>query len=129
MSIIPLSKAFALAAHKRQIDLIGGLPGLGDEGMLESALAQPFASFDGIDLYPNLEEKAARYAFGIVRGHPFADANKRTGTICMAAFLKMNGYRFKPRHSDLEQMILRLASGEADFEELTAFVRSNTSQE
>jgi death-on-curing protein len=97
--------------------------------MLDSALAQPFATFDARELYPTVEEKAARYAFGIIKNHPFADANKRTGTIVMATFLKQNGYRFKPRHKDLEQIILDVASGEKSYDDLVEFVRANASPE
>jgi death-on-curing protein len=129
MRVAPLSKSFVLALHARQIVSFGGLPGLGDEGLLDSALTQPFVTFDGIDLYPSAEEKAARYAFGIVKNHPFADANKRTGTACMVAFLKQNNLRFKPRHKNLEQMILDIASGAAGFDDLVAFVRENASRQ
>lgn len=129
MNATPLSKALVLALHQHQLEMFGGLAGLGDEGMLDSALMQPFASFDSIDLYPTIEEKAARYAFGIIKNHPFADANKRTGTATMVAFLKANGYRFKPRHKDLEDIILGVASGESSYEDLVGFVRRETSPE
>jgi len=56
MSIAPLSKALVLALHQYQLEMFGGLAGLGDEGLLDSALMQPFASFDGMDLYPTIEE-------------------------------------------------------------------------
>ena len=126
MNAKPLSKAFVLRLHQHQLDIFGGLIGLGDEGILDSALMQPFATFDGIDLYPTIEEKAARYAFGIVKNHPFADGNKRTGAAAMAAFLKLNGYRFKPRHKDFFQTVINVASGEMGYEELVEFVRRET---
>lgn len=125
----PLSASLVLSLHHCQLMRFGGLPGLGDGGMLDSALAQPFATFDARELYPTVEEKAARYAFGIIKNHPFADANKRTGTIVMATFLKQNGYRFKPRHKDLEQIILDVASGEKSYDDLVEFVRANASPE
>ena len=71
-----------------------------DEGLLESALAQPFQTFGGKELYPSIAQKAARYAYGIASNHPFADGNKRTATAVMAAFLRMNGYKFKPSMVD-----------------------------
>jgi death-on-curing protein len=116
-----------LAIHEMQIKNHGGLSGVGDEGLLDAALAQPFATFDGIDLYPSIEEKAARYAFGIIKNHPFADGNKRTGTALMITFLRLNNLRFKPRHKDLEQIILDVASGAAGFDDLVAFVRATAS--
>ena len=129
MSTEMLSKELVLALHQHQLTMFGGLSGLGDEGLLDSALSQPFMTFDGIDLYPSVEEKAARLAFGIIKNHPFADANKRTGTIVMAVFLKKNGLRFKPRHKDLEQIIIGVASGESSYEDLVEFIRKETSQE
>jgi death-on-curing protein len=129
MTAEPLSKLLVLALHQQQIERVGGLPGLGDEGMLDSALQQPFATFDGVDLYPTIVEKAARYAFGIVKNHPFADGNKRTGAVSMVAFLRLNHYRCKPRHKNLEQIILDVASGAAGYDELVAFVRESAELE
>jgi death-on-curing protein len=115
-----------LAIHEMQITNHGGLFGVRDEGLLDSALTQPFVTFDGIDLYPSIEEKAARYAFGIIKNHPFADGNKRTGAALMITFLRLNNFRFKPRHSELEQVILDVAAGVAGFDDLVTFVRANT---
>jgi death-on-curing protein len=126
MSAEPLSKELVLALHQRQLTQFGGLQGLCDEGLLDSALGQPFMTFDGIDLYPTIEEKAARYAFGIIKNHPFADANKRTGTIAMAVFLKKCGLIFKPRHKDLEQIILGVASGDSSYLDLVEFIRKES---
>jgi death-on-curing protein len=126
MRAAPLSKSLALALHARQLEMFGGLSGVGDEGLLDSALTQPFVTFDGVDLYPSIEEKAARYAFGIIKNHPFADGNKRTGAALMITFLRLNNFRFKPRHKELEQIILDVASGAAGFDDLAAFIRANT---
>ena len=63
--------------HAASIQRFGGLPGVRDEGLLESALAQPSQSFGGTELYPTLEEKAARLAFGLAKNHAFLDGNKR----------------------------------------------------
>ena len=122
-----LDKDLVVKIHELQIRNHGGLQGLRDEGLLEAALAQPFATFDGNDLYPSGEEKAARLAFGIIKNHPFADGNKRTGTQLLFVYMRMCGYRFKPRHKNLEQIILGVASGELGFEDLVEFVRKDTS--
>jgi len=124
-----LDKELVLQIHDIQIRNHGGLAGLRDEGLLEAAIAQPYASFGGSDLYPSDEEKAARYAFGIIKNHPFADGNKRTGTQLMIVFMRMSGYRFKPRHKDLENIIVGVASGENSFEDLVDFVRQESSPE
>lgn len=69
----PIPKHIVLAIHEDQLKRNGGMPGVRDEGLLDSALAQPFASFGGQDLYPSVHEKAARYGYGVIKNHPFDD--------------------------------------------------------
>lgn len=120
----PLEKDDVLAIHSAAIARFGGLDGIRDEGLLDSALAQPFQTFADEDLYPTLAQKAARYAFGIARNHPFADGNKRTATAVMGAFLRTNGCRFKPRHDELLATMLGVAAGDVSFEELAEWIGS-----
>jgi len=122
MNAIPLSKSFVLSLHRQQIHLFGGLEGTNNDPLLDSALTQPFASFGGVDLYPTIEEKAARYAFGIIKNHPFADGNKRTGAATLVTFLKINGFSFRPNHKEFETVIIEVASGEKSFEDLVRFI-------
>lgn len=121
---LALTKEDVLRIHSAAIERFGGLVGLRDEGLLESAVAQPFQRFGGVELYPTNAEKAARYAFGICSDHPFADGNKRTATAVMAAFLRMNGYRFKPRHDELLATMMSVAAGTIAYEELVAWVEA-----
>lgn len=118
----PIPKRIVLAIHEDQLKRHGGMPGVRDEGLLESALAQPFASFDGNDLYPTVSEKAARYGFGIIKNHPFADGNKRTGTALIIAFLRGNGIVFKPRTEDFYNAIIAVADGTLSYEGLVAWI-------
>jgi len=67
------------AIHADMIALTGGATGLRDAGMLESALAVPFQTFDGYPLYPSIQQKAARMCHSLIQNHPFVDGNKRTG--------------------------------------------------
>lgn len=112
----------ALAIHELSIRRYGGIDGTRDEGLLQSALAQPQQTFGGVELYPSLAEKAARYAFGIVNNHPFADGNKRTGAAVLAVFLRANGVRFKPRLIDMQKQIIALADGSLGYDELVAWI-------
>ena len=118
----PLNKATVLAVHSAAIERFGGLDGVRDEGLLESALAQPFQTFGGKELYPTVAQKAARYAFGIASNHPFADGNKRTATAVMGMFLRQNGYRFKPRHDELLNIMIGVADGSISFEQLADWI-------
>jgi death-on-curing protein len=72
-----------VALQQRIIAATGGAAGIRDLGALESAVAQPRASFGGEDLYPGVIEKAAALGFSLVMGHPFVDGNKRTGHAAM----------------------------------------------
>ena len=101
------------------------MSGIRDEGLLDSALAQPRQTFNGHDLYALPEEKAGRYAFGIIRNHPFIDGNKRTGAACIGICLRINGFRFKPRHDDFQQTIIAVADGNMGFEQLVSWIQSN----
>lgn len=118
----PIDKETAIAIHSAAIARFGGLDGVRDEGLLESALAQPFQTFGGEELYPTIAQKAARYAYGIASNHPFADGNKRTATAVMGAFLRMNGCRFEPGHDELLSTMLGVAEGSVSFEELASWV-------
>ena len=122
--LMHLSKDQVLAIHSAAIERFGGLDGVRDYGMLESALAQPFQGFGGEELYPTIAQKAARLAYGIASNHPFADGNKRTATAVMATFLRLNGCRFKPRHDELLATMVGVAEGSVSFDELVSWLEA-----
>lgn len=103
----------------------GGLAGVRDSGILESAIESARMSFDGTDLYGSVEEKASRVAYETVSQHPFVDGNKRTGMAVLAAVLRGNDIMFKPRRSKLYDMFLALANGSSDYYDLLDFVKSS----
>lgn len=76
--------------HGRLIEKTGGLDGLRDRGLLESAIFNISSGFGEIEVYPTVEEKAARIAFGIVNNHAFLDGNKRIGMLSMLMILRLN---------------------------------------
>lgn len=119
----PIPRATVLAIHKDQISRHGGADGIRDNGLLDSALKQPFASFDGKDLYPAIEEKAARYGYGIIKNHPFVDGNKRTGAAVIIVFLRANGIKFKPRAADFYTVIIDVVEGSATYEDLVSWIK------
>lgn len=117
-----LSKQQVLAMHGQLIAETGGQPGLRDESLLESALAAPFASFGNEELYPTLSQKAARLGYGLVKNHAFIDGNKRIAAHATLVFLAINGVELQYTQRELSDMFLRLASGEADGEDLLAWI-------
>jgi death-on-curing protein len=99
-----------LALHDEQLAEHGGLAGIRDIGMLQSALERPVnAAAYG---RPDACDLAAAYAYGIARNHPFADGNKRTAAVAGLLFLLQNGVAFRIGEAELVVMILALAAGE-----------------
>ena len=105
--------------HGRVFQVGGGAPGIRDLGGLDSALAQPMATFGGVDLYPTLAEKAAALCFSLVQNHPFVDGNKRVGHAAMETFLILNGAEIDAPVDDQERLMLDLAAGRIDRSHLT----------
>lgn len=123
--LIPLNKEMVLAVHAMTIERFGGTDGLRDGNLLDSALAQPFQTFGGKELYPGAAQKAARCAFGIASNHPFVDGNKRTAAAVLGLFLRLNGFRFAPAHSEFLSTMLGVADGSISFEGFAAWVEAN----
>lgn len=113
-----LSKRQIILLHQQLINEIGGSPGLRDEGLLESALAAPFQSFGGIDVYPSLQQRAARLAYGLVNNHPFVDGNKRIGAHTMLVFLALNGIELSYTQDELVSLFIAVASGDKGYEDI-----------
>jgi death-on-curing protein len=114
-----LTLAEIVHLHRMIIETSGGADGIRDLGALESAVAQPKATFDMNDLYPSLTDKAAVLCFSIVQGHPFVDGNKRAGHAAMSTFLLLNGAEIEATIDEQEQIMLALASGQMNRSQFT----------
>ena len=115
----------ALLQHDRLLALHGGAAGVRDDGLLQSALARPQQHYAYADT-PDLIEMATAYTAVIVRNHPFADGNKRTGFVVGILFLELNGYRFTATQENAAQAVIELAAGTLDEAGYTSFLRANT---
>lgn len=104
------------------IETTGGSQGVRDEGMLESALYNPFQSFGGEELYPSIQAKAVQLCYGLVKNHAMVDGNKRIGTHVMLVFLALNGYELTYSQQELSDTILALASGKIGARELLQWI-------
>ena len=120
--MIRLTKKQLLLLHEELITETGGAAGIRDEGLLDSALAAPFQSFEGHTPYPSLQQKAARLGYGLVKDHPFVDGNKRIGAHAMLVFLALNGIEMDYTQEKLADTFLNLAAGKIGFEELLQWV-------
>ena len=118
-----LTKEQILLLQQDLIEQTGGTAGLRDEGLLESALFTPFQSFDGNDMFPSLQQKAARLGFGLIQNHPFVDGNKRIGAHAMLVFLSLNGVELTYTQQELSGMILDVAAGKQSFEDMVVWIQ------
>lgn len=120
--MIVLSKPQVLMLHEQLIKATGGSTGIRDEGMLDSALMNPFQSFGGEELYPSIQAKAAQLCFGLVKNHAMIDGNKRLGAHVMLVFLALNGYELSYSQEELVEIILALAAGEKNVEDILKWI-------
>ena len=119
------SKDKVLLLHQYIAAETGGSVGLRDEGLLKSALEGAFATFEGKELYPTKEEKAARIGASLVSNHAFLDGNKRIGMYAMLTFLEVNGIRVECTDEDIVRAGLSLADGSMDYGKLLAWIREH----
>lgn len=120
--MILLTKEQVLLLHDRLVEVTGGSKGIRDEGMLDSALSNPFQSFGGEELYPGIQAKAAQLCYGLVKNHAMLDGNKRLGAHVMLVFLALNGFELIYTQQELSDTILAVASGEMDAENLLQWI-------
>ena len=111
--------------HRALLEQTGGTTGIRDLGMLESALAQPRATFDGTDLHVTLVQKAAALGFSLALNHPFVDGNKRVAHAAMEVFLLLNGMTLNAAVDDQERLILDLADGRVTRDELISWLENH----
>jgi death-on-curing protein len=109
-----------LLLHQRQLERFGGGAGLRDPGLLESAVAQPQASFGGELAHDSLFAMAAAYLFHIVSNHPFIDGNKRVGLLAAMTFLHINGIPILHGSEALYALTIGVAEGRIDKATLAA---------
>ncbi len=123
--MIRLTKEQVLSIHTVLIKAIGGTDGIRDVGLLESALAAPFQTFGGQDLYPALLQKAACLGFSLISDHPFVDGNKRIGIHTMLVYLALNGVEIDCSEQELIDVGLALADGKMSLEALLTWLSSH----
>ncbi len=118
-----IDKRALLLLHGESLAEHGGLTGLRDEGLLDSALARPL----NLAVYgmPDIAELAASYGVGLAKNHPFTDGNKRVAFLAVGLFLALNGYRLKTSPLDATQTMLNVAAGEITETDFAAWLRAH----
>jgi death-on-curing protein len=99
-----------------------------DLALLESAIARPQAMFGGVDLYPDLWDKAAALMESLIQNHPFVDGNKRTGLAAAAILLERNGYRLVADNEKVFDFTMNVARSEVRRKEITRWLEENSEQ-
>lgn len=112
-----------LVIHNEQIDAFGGLDGIRDAGLLESAVMMPQASFGGEYLHADIFEMAAAYAFHIAENQPFLDGNKRTALGAAMVFLVDNGFEFSADDLSLYDAMIAIANKQMDKYDLAGLLK------
>ena len=120
-----LSLGEVVDLHRALLDRSGGATGIRDLGALESALAQPRATFGGTDLHPTAVPKAATLAFSLTLNHPFVDGNKRVAHAAMEVFLLLNGLELHGTVDEQERLMLDLAAGRLTREQLVTWLEDH----
>lgn len=120
--MIVLSQKQIIMLHTQLIKATGGTNGIRDYGLLESALIAPFHSFAETDMFPSIQQKAARLCYGLVKNHAFIDGNKRIGAHAMLVFLALNKIELDYTQEELISIILNIASSECNFNDLLDWI-------
>ena len=111
--------------HQLMAEETGGSIGIRDEGLLESAIESAFATFDGVELYPSKEEKAAKLGYSLVSNHAFVDGNKRIGVYVMLSFLELNGIHIDSSDEDVVSLGLGVADGSMNQDDVLKWIEDH----
>lgn len=115
-----------VALHRKSIIDFGGSHGIREVGLLESAIARPFQTFGGEDLYATIFEKAAALGESLIINHSFVDGNKRTGVLAMVSLLIEQGFYFTASSKDLYNFVISISTGSISFKEIVEWPKNNT---
>lgn len=120
--MIQITKDQVLYLHEELIKYTGGSLGVRDMSLLESSINSPYQTYDGKELFPSIQQKAARLGFGIVSNHPFIDGNKRVDAHTMLVFLELNSITLNYTQNELVDLFLELATGKRGYPHLLHWI-------
>ena len=117
-----LSKEQVLMLHLQLIEQTGGINGVRDFNLLESAIETPFQAFGGEELYPTIQAKGTRLGYGLIKNHCMLFWNKSIGTHAMLVFFALNVIELQYTQKELYEMVLAVADGSLDYEDMLKWV-------
>ena len=127
--MISLTPKKILQLHRFLMQETGGLDGLRDEALFDSAVQSILATFDGHELYPSKEEKAAKLGHTLVKNHAFLDGNKRIGVYVLLIFLDVNGVELRYDDNDLIALGLGMSDGSLRYEDVLKWIERHKVRE
>ena len=119
------TKEKVLILHQIMAQATGGDVGVRDEKLIESAIENIYATFDGVELYPTKEEKAAQLCFSLISNHAFVDGNKRIGMYIMLSFLELNGIKIDATNEEVAKLGLAVADGSAGSGDILKWIKEH----
>ena len=122
-----IPKNIILYFHQKLIETYGGTTGIRDEKLLDSALEQPKATYQGKYLHDNIYKMAAAYGYHLCNNHPFIDGNKRIALVAMDVFLQINGFEISTSEKNAYKIIIKLSKSELTKNELEEWLKNYTS--
>jgi len=125
--MIYLTKKQVICLHEAQIKAFGGLIGIRDEGILDSALKGVRQTFGDAQLYPSAIDKITRTAYNLICGHAFVDGNKRIGTCVLLALLDLNNIQADFSNEDIIKIGTSVANNEMSYKQLLNYVKKHIS--
>ena len=126
--MIKFSKEKVLLLHQIMAEATGGDVGVRDEALLESAIETIFSTFDGVELYPTKEEKAAKLGYSLISNHAFVDGNKRIGMYIMLSFLELNGINIVATNDEVYSLGMAVADGSKNNEDILKWIKEHETQ-
>lgn len=124
--MINLTVEEIIRLHEKLICRTGGMRGIKDAGLLESAVYGAMQAYDEIEAYPTPAERAARLAFALTMNHPFADGNKRTGILVMLMTLRANGVAIAYTQHELIKLGYGIADGTKGYPDILKWIYGHT---
>jgi death on curing protein len=120
-----LSSEQVLLIHSRLIDITGGVHGIRDLGLLQSAVSRPMMTFGGEYLYPDIFHKAAALMGSLIKNYPFLDGNKRTAITSAALFIERNGYILQTTQTEIEVFTIGMAASKCSFDDAVEWFKKH----
>lgn len=123
--MILLTVEEVIELHRKLIDRTGGSHGVREDSLLESAVYSAMSSFGDNEIYPSVEEKAARLMFSLTNNHAFVDGNKRIGVLVMLMTLQLNDVKIKYTQAELISLSLSVADGKTDYDKILSWIKEH----